>query len=311
MVDLIVEYSRQSRIKENLRRRAKIVQVIRSFFMNHDYLEVDTPIRIPAPAPESHINAIKTENWFLQTSPELCMKRLLSSGYSRIFQISKCFRKGERGSKHLSEMSLLEWYATGKNYSDLMIECESLIRHILQELETGKYLVYQGKRIDMDSPWEKISVKDAFRKYAGLDLNDAIRSGDFDEIMGLEIEPQLGNEVPAILFDYPYEKGALAKRKSSDPAFVERFELYIAGIELCNAFSELTDPEEQRIRFEAENTFRSQNGQDVYPIPERFLKSLQNMPEASGIALGIDRLAMLFTDSLTIDEVTAFVTEEL
>ena len=266
---------------------------------------------VPAPAPESHINAIKTENWFLQTSPELCMKRLLSSGYSRIFQISKCFRKGERGSKHLSEMSLLEWYATGKNYSDLMIECESLIRHILQELETGKYLVYQGKRIDMDSPWEKISVKDAFRKYAGLDLNDAIRSGDFDEIMGLEIEPQLGNEVPAILFDYPYEKGALAKRKSSDPAFVERFELYIAGIELCNAFSELTDPEEQRIRFEAENTFRSQNGQDVYPIPERFLKSLQNMPEASGIALGIDRLAMLFTDSLTIDEVTAFVTEEL
>lgn len=239
------------------------------------------------------------------------MKRLLSSGYPKIFQICKCFREKERGAKHLPELSMLEWYSQGKNYVDLMSECEELINHIAGELGIKEGLFYQGEKINIHPPFEKISVKDAFRKYAGADVKKAIENRKFNEIMGLQIEPKLGHGLPTFLYDYPAEEGALAKLKPSDPSVAERFELYVSGLELCNAFSELTDAHEQRLRFEKEIESRTLLNKVIYPMPEPFLSSLENMPESAGIAFGIDRLVMLFTDSIEIDDVSAFVPEEI
>jgi len=302
---------RQTKIKRNLLLRAKIIHAMRHFFVNRDYLEVETPLRIPAPAPEAHIDAQPSGGWFLHTSPELCMKRLLAAGYSRIFQICKCFRQNERGDKHLPEFTILEWYAEKTDYWDMMEECEEMIRYVAKKTGYGETLHYQGQTIDLAKPWERLSVARAFEKYASIPLKKALSNNRFDEVLAEAIEPFLGRSKPVFLYDYPVEKGALARLKLNDHQYVERFELYISGIEICNAFSELTDPSEQRLRFESERDLRSSMGKDVYPMPERFLNRLSYMPEASGNALGIDRLVMLFGSLATIDDVTVFIPEEL
>jgi elongation factor P--(R)-beta-lysine ligase len=296
--------------RKNLQLRARIIQAIRNFFGDRNYLEVDTPIRIPAPAPETHIDAIASEEWFLQTSPELCMKRLLAAGFTHIFQICKCFRKKERGRRHLPELTMLEWYTVGWNYLDMMVQCEQLIRFILNELDYGESIFYQGSPINFQTPWTRLSVVEAFEKYASMPLEAALMKKCFDDIMVEEIEPNLGRN-PVFLYDYPAALGALAKLKSEDPVVAQRFELYVGGLELCNAFSELTDPVEQRHRFEAERRLRQKMGKSVYPMPEPFLDSLPAMPEAAGNALGIDRLVMLLADTADIDDVVAFTPEAL
>jgi lysyl-tRNA synthetase class 2 len=302
---------RQTRIRKNLRLRATIIHAIRQFFIENDYLEIDTPCRISAPAPEEHIEAEASGDWFLQTSPELCMKRLLAADYPRIFQICKCFRKKERGDKHLPEITLLEWYCTGANYYDLMNQCEDLIRYVALNTGLGETIAYQGETIDCTLPWHRMPVADAFKKYASLSMTDAIQNDRFDELMALEIEPELGRGKPLFIFDYPASKGALAKLKTDNSDLAERFELYIAGIELCNGFTELTDAAEQQGRFEKERSQRTKMGKQSYPLPKRFLESLKDMPPAAGNALGIDRLVMLFADSTRIDDVVAFTPEEL
>jgi len=306
-----MEDSPQNNLPTHLGLRARIIDASRQFFNNNDYLEVDTPVRIPAPPPEAHIEAVASGDWFLQTSPELCMKRLLAAGYPRIFQICKCFRQAERGQRHLPEMTLLEWYRTGSTYLDLMNECEALITHVARQTVSGDILAYQGRHIQLAPPWPRITVKDAFEKFASCSLQAALQKDQFDEIMAVQIEPRLGLGQPVFLVDYPACRAALAKLKPQDSRYAERFELYIAGIEVCNAFSELTDPVEQRARFEHERDQRRKADKPVYPMPERFLAALEDLPTTAGNALGVDRLIMLFANAKQIDDVVAFTPEEL
>ena len=240
------------------------------------------------------------------------MKRMLAAGIPRIFQICKCFRQGERGRLHLPEMTLLEWYRADSNYLDLMDECEALINFIAgMDGSAEDILVYQGKKIKLTPPWPRLSVSEAFEKLSSIPVDAALERGQFDEIMVEKIEPHLGRGRPVFLYDYPASRGALARLKPEDSRYAERFELYIGGLEICNAFSELIDPDEQRSRFEGELAHRRESGKRVYPIPHKFLNALQDMPQAAGNALGIDRLAMLFCDSKQIDDVVVFTPEEL
>ncbi|MCE5265617.1 MAG: EF-P lysine aminoacylase GenX [Deltaproteobacteria bacterium] len=291
--------------------RDRMIRAIRRFFQERDFLEVETPLRIPAPAPESHVDAVASDGWFLHTSPELCMKRLLAAGFPRIFQLCKCFRAEERGDRHLPEFTILEWYRGGTDYRTLMDDCEALVQDVAAALNLGSALPWQGREIDLKAPWERITVSEAFARYTKTTAAEALSRDRFDEILTAEIEPHLGARRPIFLYEYPAELGALARAKEGDPRVAERFELYIAGMEMANAFSELTDPGEQRRRFEAAAHDRQQTGKLPYPMPEPFLAALSQMPPSAGIALGVDRLAMLFADKRRIDEVVAFTPESL
>jgi lysyl-tRNA synthetase class 2 len=302
---------RQTSIKKQLFLRSAILQSIRAFFIQHGFLEVETPIRIPAPAPEGHIDAQPSGPWYLQTSPELCMKTLLAAGYPRIFQICKCFRQKERGRRHLPELTMLEWYRAGADYGHLMRDCEALFQYVMAHAGSREGLVFQGQTIDLNSSWDKLSVRSAFEQYAAVSMDEALRTDRFDEILAFEIEPRLGFERPVFLMDYPAAKGALARLKPENPSVAERFELYIHGIELCNAFSELNDAAQQRRRFEAEQSLKRSRGKPLSPMPESFLSMLESMPDAAGIALGVDRMVMLLADTTEIDDVVAFTPEEL
>jgi lysyl-tRNA synthetase class 2 len=302
---------RRKTLLKNLKLRARIIQAIRRFFIDADYLEVETPYRIPAPAPEENIDAQPSGNWYLHTSPELCMKRLLAAGYPRIFQICKCFRQNERGSKHLPELTLLEWYTAGSTYLDVMDQCEELVRFVARNIGHDHYVSFQGSRISLNSPWPKASVAEAFDQFVSLPMDVALRESRFDELMACEIEPRLGREKPVFIYDYPASCAALARLKAEDRSVAERFELYIGGLELCNGFSELIDPAEQTMRFEREQERRRFAGKPFYPMPKKFLSALHDMPDAGGNAFGIDRLVMLFADTLNIDHVVAFTPEEL
>lgn len=290
-----------------LEARARIMQTIRAFFVARDYLEVETPHRIPANAPESYIDAVPCGDWFLHTSPELCMKRLLAAGYPRLFQLCRCWRRGERGRRHLPEFTMLEWYRSQSDYHHLMTECEEL----LQALVPGGMLHRQGEPFDLSPPWERLSVAEAFARYASLSLEQALARDRFDECLALEVEPRLGRVAPIFLIEYPTSLAPLARTKPGDPAVAERFELYIGGLELANAFSELTDVSEQRRRFALEEQVRRAAGKAPYPSPEPFLRELASMPPSAGIALGLDRLVMLLTDAAGIDDVVAFPPESL
>jgi lysyl-tRNA synthetase class 2 len=297
--------------KSALATRVAILQAIRGFFADQDYLEVETPHRIPAPAPESHIEAIPSDGWFLHTSPELCMKRLLAAGYPRIFQICRCWREGERGRLHLPEFTILEWYCAGSDYHRLMEDCEALVQHVAHRLDRGDAMAYQGGEINLSSPWPRLTVREAFSRYAQVSMEEALERGEFDEAMVQEIEPQLPLGKPVFLYDYPSERSSLARLREDDPSLAERMELYIGGLELANGFSELTDAVEQRARFLREEGHRRSLGRRPYYLPAKFLEELPDMPPSAGIALGVDRLVMLFADAATIDDVIAFAPGEL
>jgi len=293
--------------RSRLEQRARIVQTIRAFFMARNYLEVETPHRLPGNAPEVHINAVASDGWFLHTSPELCMKRLLAAGYRQLFQICRCWREEERGRRHLPEFTMLEWYAADCDYRRLMDECEMLLRTLVPDEQFS----YQGETVDLSAPFERLTVAQAFERYASLSLAEALATDRFDELLTMEVEPHLGRGRPSFLIEYPAELAALARCHPERPQVAERFELYIAGIELANAFSELTDAEEQRRRFSADEAERRTAGKRAYPVPEKFLSELPAMPDAAGIALGLDRLVMLLSNAMTIDEVVAFTPELL
>ncbi len=296
-----------TRKRPRLEQRARIVQMIRAFFVAREYLEIETPHRLPGNAPEAHIDAITSDGWFLQTSPELCMKRLLAAGYEKLFQICQCWREGERGTRHLPEFTMLEWYAADCDYRRLMDECEILLRALAPQ----EKITYQGELIDLSEPFERLTVAEAFERYASLGVVEALETNRFEELLTLEVEPHLGRSRPSFLIEYPSELAALARCHPERPQVAERFELYLAGIELANAFSELTDTKEQRRRFSTDEAERRAAGKPPYPVPEKFLSELAAMPEAAGIALGVDRLMMLLTDATCIDEVVAFTPELL
>lgn len=291
--------------------RARLIQNIRLFFINNNFLEIETPVRIPAPAPEEHIEALPSGGWFLQTSPELCMKRLLAAGFPQIFQLCKCFRAAERGRLHLPEFTMLEWYVAGFDYRQLMSQCEEMICSVAGDLGFAGGLVCKNRQINLALPWKRITVREAFEKYAPVTLDKAMSQDRFDEILVEYIEPNLGLTKPAFLYDYPARLGALARLKQSDQSVAERFELYIGGLELANGFSELTDADEQRRRFTEALELREKQGYAAYPMPEKFLAALGQMPTAAGIACGIDRLAMLLAGAASIDDVVSFPPERL
>jgi len=301
---------RQSGMRTALEMRAELFDSIRAFFRTHGFLEVDTPNRSPFLLPEAHIDPLSSEDAYLLPSPEAFMKRLLASGYPKLFQICRCFRKGERGRFHLPEFVMLEWYETGLDYLAVMDRTEALIRAVASGLGYGSSLTYQGKAVDLSAPWQRLTVSDAFRTYADISMGTALDSDRFDEAMASDLEPSLGWDRPVFLYDYPASRASLARLKEGDPNIAERFELYICGIELCNGFSELTDALEQRERFRAENENRRAMGKPALPMPEAFLSAVSRMPEAGGNALGLDRLLMVLADTGQIDDVVPFVPEE-
>ena len=300
-------------LKESgLRRRAALIQSLRGFFIKRGYLEVDTPARLPVLIPEAHNKPVESRDHFLQTSPELCMKRLVAeAGCQKIFQICKCYRKDERGDRHLPEFTMLEWYRTRSDYYSLMDECEDLVLEVARASGCSDSIMYKDAKIGLEKPWERLSVADAFTQYGPVSVEQALEQNMFDEVLCRYIEPQLGIQKPVFLYDYPAELAALARKKKDDPAVAERFELYIAGMELANGFSELTDAYEQRQRFEQDLKHIRRQGRPVGLMPEKFLEVLHNMPETAGIALGLDRLAMVLFNAETIDKVVTFVPEDM
>lgn len=299
-----------------LQRRSDFMAALRSFFLHHRYIEADTPVRLPVLLPEAHIAAFSSDGWWLHSSPELCMKRLLARGCDRLFQLCHCFRKEECGRLHQSEFCMLEWYRTGSDYRDLMAECEVLLAHLSQNLahfpalRTPGQLHWQDKIIDLSPPWQRLSVHEAFRRHAGMEVEEAIARDLYEELLVSRIEPLLGEKVPVFLYDYPIAHASLARRSATNPKAAERFELYIAGMELANGFSELIDPAEQRLRFsEAIAVLRAQGREAA--MPERFLDDLAYMPAAAGIALGADRLFMLLAGYDDIRKAIPFPAEIL
>lgn len=319
--------------KKYLEERARILGAGRAFFDGRGYLEVETPALQTAPCMEAHIQAFRTEivsadsqskdTLYLHTSPEFAMKKLLVAGLPKIYQLAKVFRNAEGSSWHSPEFTMLEWYQTGMDYKDMMRETIDLVRHV-----SAKTLSADGKISDPHQEWQKINVVDALKKYADLDISDhlddlahlqgeAKRIGVYVspqddwqnallKIIMEKVEPQLGSPVPTIIYDYPVSMAALSRAKPEDPRFAERFEVYVCGIELANAFGELTDAKVQRARFLHDVKLRKEVYGDDYPVDEDFLKALEfGLPACSGNALGIDRLVMLATGAAHIDLVQA------
>ncbi len=291
-----------------LSRRAEIIQGIRTFFINREYLEVDTPIRLPCLIPEPHIEPEQSSGWFLQTSPEMCMKRLLAAGLPRIFQICRCFRRHERGARHLPEFTMLEWYRAGIDYVALMAECAELLRFVAAKIDCPDR---SAAALLSKADWEYLTVQRAFALYAPVSVDQALAEDAFDEILVRDVEPNLGRARPTFLHDYPAALGSLARLKNGDNRVAERFELYVNGLELANGFSELTDADEQRQRFHKERAVIEGQGRQPGPMPDRFLADLGELQSAAGIALGVDRLVMLLCGARSIDEVVAFTPETL
>lgn len=301
---------------QGLQRRSALLQTIRSFFITSGYLEVDTPLRLPVLLPEANLVPFASEDWYLQTSPELCMKRLLARGCAQIFQICHCFRKEESGRIHQPEFTMLEWYHRGWGYFDLMRQCEALLDALcrsmpqLPGLDSAGRICWRDCRVALDPPWERLTVAAAFRRYAGVEVEEVLATGRFDEVLVTAVEPQLGREQPVFLYDYPLALGSLARQNPHNPQVAERFELYIGGVELANGFSELVDPGEQRQRFAQEIEQLRHRGLAA-AMPEKFLVDLAAIGPTAGIALGLDRLFMLLTGSATLAETLPFVSAEL
>lgn len=295
------------RLKPALEIRGRTLQSIRRFFCGQDFLEVETPVRLPAPALELHIDAEPAGDFYLRTSPELHMKRLLAAGYGRIFQMGPCFRRGEKGPRHHPEYTMLEWYRTPADYNDILADTRQLIVSAARDVLGKTEAVYQGQRVSLASEWPRWTVSEAFLKWAGWDPVESFDADRFDLDLVTRVEPALPRDVPVVLSDYPVEAAALARRKKDNPRVAERWELYVAGLELANAYSELTDAAEQRERFEACAAKRRELGKEVYPIDVPFMEALDSgLPPSGGIALGVDRLAMILADAPTLDGVIAF-----
>jgi lysyl-tRNA synthetase class 2 len=315
-----------------LQARDRMLGAIRGWFRSQDFLEVETPVLFRAPGLNPHIAEFETafragkrdERLWLRTSPEVFHKRLLASGVPRLYEIGRFFRNGESTERHNPEFTGLEFYEAGFDYARIMERTEGVLAHAIEAV-VGKPL---AGGIDVTPPWERITVAEAFARHAGVTLQhetEALRSeaerigirttpdDRYDDVFFRiyvdKVEPNLGKEKPVFLHDYPVSMGVMARRKPSAPEIAERVELYIGGVELANGFSELTDPDEQRARFEADRRLVAERD-DVapasLPLDEGFLAALAKMPSAAGIAIGLDRVLMLALGKRSIREVIAF-----
>ena len=292
-------------LKPRLEIKSRLFSAVRNYFEDNGFIGVETPVMIDAPAPEEYIEAPSVNNMFLRTSPELQMKRMLAAGYEKIYQLGSCFREGEVGRFHRVEFTMLEWYEVGADYDNLMEFTYEMLRVVCLSINGSEVCTYGDLNIDFSSGYEQITVHDAFRKYSDKSPEEAIHDGSFDEIMVDCIEPNLGLTRPTILKDYPAKCAALSKLKSSNQSVAERWELYLGGIEIANAYSELTDPVIQRQRFAESVSNRRASGYKEYPEAKEFMIAIDaGIPESAGCALGLDRLTMIFTDSQNISEVT-------
>ncbi|QIG50344.1 EF-P lysine aminoacylase GenX [Nordella sp. HKS 07] len=316
--------------------RGRILGRIRAWFAEQGFIEVDCGALQVSPGNEAHLHAFtaslinpdgSSEVRYLHTSPEFACKKLLAAGEKRIFSMVHCFRNRERTPLHAPEFTMLEWYRAGEPYERIIADTVEMLR--LAALETGNQLTWRGKAADALQEAEYLSVADAFARYAGIDLLATLSAGGadaaalgaqarsqgvsfaaadswsdiFSRILVERVEPHLGQGRPTVLFEYPAVEAALARVSPRDPRIAERFELYAAGVELANGFGELTDPVEQRRRFEADMALKQKLYGERYPIDESFLEALRHMPEASGVALGLDRLVLLATGATRIDQV--------
>ena len=309
---------------ERLKARAKIVAVLRAFFDGQGFVEVETPVRIAAPAPEPHIDCPVVPSptggspTYLRASPELQMKKLLAAGMDRIYQIGPCFREGERGSRHNPEFTMIEWYRRDADYLAILSDLERLF-YTLSSLFSGDrpFMSFGDRPLNSlgdrplfcgdrplnslgDRPFKRVTVREAYRRWAGWDPWTEWDQDRFDLDMAMKIEPALKSEGAVFLMDYPPQAASLARLRG---AVAERWEFYVDGLELANCFTELCDPFEQRQRFEAARQERRQLGESDYPIDESFLSSLGSIGSAAGVALGVDRLVMTFLGAPSIDAV--------
>lgn len=327
---------------DNLKLRALTLLRLRSALDERGYLEVETPVLVRAAGLEPHLEAIDVEGYgTLAGSPEYQMKRLLSQGYERIYYLGKAFRGGESGDHHNVEFTLLEWYRAGAGYLDLAAETEALVAEVAEAVNGTTRVNRPGwGELELKPPWERKTVSEAMREHAGVELwleegpggewdrdrlrEEASKAGvsvrdDMDSeemffrVFVEKVEPRLGRRRPTILYDWPVPLAALSRvRSDGGRAVAERFEVFAGGLELANAFGELTDGAEQRARLERDQRIREAAGKPVYPVDEKFLSALeQGIPDCAGIALGVDRLIMLLSGAKTIREVMAFAFDEL
>ena len=333
--------------------REQVIDAIREYFKIHGFHEVETPKLLPQPSTEPFLEVFQTElkddqghsyQAFLPSSPEFALKKLLSAGSGSVFEICKSFRNGEgKSGSHNPEFTILEWYHTPGDYMTVAQDFEELLLFIWQRLKPsrlhlvgrslrGVTLKYQGKEYSLKAPWERISVAEAFQKYAGIDTETMldeemlkavgkkkgyeVTEGTtweeiWNQVIANEIEPKLGTRGPTIIYDYPIAQAALA-RKAKDPRFAERFEVFLAGMELGNCFSELTDWREQEARCLADLAERRRLGKTAFGMDHDFIDALKlGMPPTGGIAVGVDRLAALFADTPSIQETLFFPAAEL
>jgi lysyl-tRNA synthetase class 2 len=310
--------------------RARAVAAVRGWFASEGFIEVEPAALQLSPGNETHLHGFSTElrdqagrraRAYLHTSPEFAMKKLLAAGETRIFALARVFRNRERTALHAPEFTMLEWYRVGESQETLMADCAAVLRLAAAAAGT-KRLSFRGREADPFAEPERLSVREAFLRYAGVDifaeptaLADActhlhmrVAADDswsdlFSRLLSEKVEPNLGLGRPTFLTDYPASEAALARLSPHDPRVAERFEVYACGVELANAFGELTDPAEQRRRFEADMALKQQLYGESYPIDEDFLACLPYMKETVGAALGFDRLAMLVCGADTIEDV--------
>ena len=302
------ETLRLKQIKANLERRALVLDSIRAFFKKEGFLEVETPLLVPQAAPEQFIAPFTVNGWFLSTSPEMHMKRLLAAGYGSVFQITRCFRKGERGRLHNPEFTMLEWYRVDADYQQIIDDTERLVQAVAGDLGPGTTIRYQGQDINLARPWPRTTVSNAFQKSADWDPALHLDPERFDLDLVDKVMPGFSKNRPTVLLDYPAANASMARLKLGDRRVAERAEVFIAGLELANAYTELTDAAELEKRFR-EVMEETGDSEGHRPMPRRFLKAMADMPACGGIALGVDRLVMLLCDAASIDKVVAFPRE--
>lgn len=318
--------------------RGRVKAALRRWFEARDFVEVETAQLQVSPGNETHLHGFGTtliddcdvrHSYYLHTSPEFACKKLLAAGEPRIFDFARVFRNRERTALHHPEFTMLEWYRAGEDYQALMQDCADLLALAAEAAGTDRF-VWRGSQVDPFAEPERLTLQEAFRRHAGIDLlrtvtadgeldrpalaADAAEAGVrvapddgwsdiFSRILADRIEPYLGRGRATMLCEYPISEAALARPKPGDPRVAERFELFACGVELANAFGELNDPDEQRRRFEADMDQKQALYGERYPIDEDFLAALAQMPQASGIALGFDRLVMLATHARRIEDV--------
>jgi len=301
--------------KKRLAERAQVLRSIRSFFDARGFLEVETPSIVPSPGMDLHLDAFEVADaGWLVTSPEYQMKRLLCEGYERIYQLGRCYRRNEQGAQHNAEFTMLEWYRGHAGVEDVVRDTEQLVASV-----SGGRFVIDGGVIDARPPFARLTVCEAFERFARVSAIETLdmASNDEDRFYRLlvdHVEPALAQLPHAVfLTEYPTPMASLARKKPGDPRVAERFELYVAGVELCNGFGELTDPGEQRARFLADQDARRARGLPVHALDEKFLAALEHgegMPPSGGNALGVDRLVALACGTREIEGVLAFTAEE-